>query len=268
MGIERIVKRIALVFFVCSWVQLGTAAAENEDLAEGIRLYDALEYEPAQALLEKALQAEGNSRAEIARAALYLGVVRVALGDQEGGSTWFTVALSYDAKVEIPAGTSPKISDLFNELAARLTFARPSPATDTSAPRNLVTPDTPAIDAMVNEKPVNETREGGSRFWTYAAAGSTLVAGGLALTFGVIAYGTANEIESSPHERAELKGLQDDLDRQGDLANSFLAATGALALTTAIVYLVQKPSKNRMESPAISVSGTADSAIIGTRFSF
>jgi hypothetical protein len=270
MAIERLVGRFALIIFLCSWIQLGEAQAENEDLAEGVRLYEALDYEPAQALFEKALKHEGSSREEIAQAAFYLGVVRVALGDQEAGSLWFTVALSYDDTLTLPAGTSPKISDLFDELKAKLVFARPSSGSETPTNTNnvVIGPKTPAIDALVNERPRDSVREESSMFWTYAAGGSTVVAAGLALTFGVMAYGTASDIESSPHERAELEGLQGDLDRQGDLANTFLAATGVLAATTAVIYLVQGRKKKSLETPAISVSGTADGAMVGTWFSF
>lgn len=269
MGRQGLVRKISFVVFLCSWLQFGQAQAENEDLAEGIRLYDALEYEPAQVLLEKALNTEGTSRKDIAKAALYLGVVRVALGDQEAGSTWFTVALSYDDTVKIPEGTSPKISELFDELAGRLTFARPVMQSVTPEPKLTNVPKTPGFDAL--DKPAtadSEPDESSSMLWTYAAGGTTAVAAGLAITFGVLAFGTASDIESSPHERAELEDLQDTLDRQGDLANSFLVATGVLAATTAVVYLVQRPKKRSVESPAISVSGTAKGAMIGTWFSF
>ncbi len=193
-------------------------------------------------------------------------MVRVALGDQEGAYTWFTVALSYDASVQIPAGTSPKIRTLFDELAARLTFARPIGGTPTPTPTPKLTnaPKTPGFDALGDEKSAPAVRGQGSMFWTYAAGGATVVAAGLAVTFGVMTYSTASDIESRPHERAELEDLQDKLDRQGDLANTFLATTGVLAATTAIVYLVRGRTKKSMESPAISVSAAADGAVVGT----
>jgi hypothetical protein len=195
----------------------------------------------------------------------------VALGDQEAGATWFTVALSYDDSVKIPEGTSPKISELFDELAARLTFARPVMGSVTPLPKISNAPKTPGFDALEKPAPVVPAPEEGSRFWTYAAGGTTAVAAGLAVTavtLGSLAHSTASDIESRPHERAELEDLQDTLDLRGDLANSFLMATGVLAATTAVVYLVQRPKKSSVESPAISVSGTANGAMIGTWFSF
>jgi hypothetical protein len=247
----------------------GRAEAENEDLEEGIRLYEALEYEPAQAKLETALANERSSRADIARAALYLGVVRVALGDPSEGTTWFTVALSYEASAEIPPGTSPKIREQFEAIAAKLTFARTSHSAASTDKPKLDAPPSPGIDALADDTPAPVTKaEEGSMMWTYAAGGATILSAGAALTFGILAYGTANDIESRPHERAELASLQDDLDFQGRLGNAFLAATGALAATTAVVYLVQRPGKKRLETPPVTVSGTSNGAMVGTWFRF
>lgn len=252
---------------LCTWLTAGSALAENDDLEEGIRLYEALEYEPAQAILETALTKEGSTRAEIARAALYLGVVRVALGDASAGSTWFTVALAYDDTLQLPEGISPKIREQFDALAAKLTFARPIAASASVPEPDLIMPKTPAIDALVNDSPPPSAAQP-NKTWLYAAGGATLLATGAALTFGILSYSAANEIESRPHERAELQTLQDKREFRGNLANAFLATAGALAATTVVVYLVQRPGKKTLETPPISVSGSADGAIVGTWFSF
>jgi hypothetical protein len=256
---------IALTIALFLLLGAGPVQAENDDLEEGIRLYEALEYEPAQAMLEAALTHEGSSREEIARAALYLGVVRVALGDVDAGSTWFTVALSYDATVQVPAGTSPKIREQFEALAARLTFTRPTMQAAPVQNNTIEKPNTPAIDALVSGPAVVEEH---SMMWTYVAGGSAILAASAALTFGVMAYTKANEIESGPHERAQLLALQDQVDFRGRVANGFLAAAGALTATTIVVYLVQRPGKQTLETPAISVSGSADGAMAGTWFRF
>jgi hypothetical protein len=259
----KIALSAAILMFACLFCE--RVEAENESLEEGIRLYEDLEYEPAQTMLETALAKEGSTKEELARAALYLGVVHVALGDAAAGETWFTVALAYDETLQVPGGTSPKIAEQFDALAAKLTFARPITAEAAEKP-DLVTPATPAIDALVNApEPAPEQ----SMMWTYVAGGATVAALGAAVTYALLARSTASDIESRPHERAELQDLQDQLDTQGAVANTFLAMTGALAATTAIVYWTQRPGKTTTrESPTISVTGSADGASVGALFSF
>jgi hypothetical protein len=47
-----------------------------------------------------------------------------------------------------------------------------------------------------------------------------------------------------------------------------VAVTGALAATTAVVYWVQRPKKKSLEVPPVSVSGSAESAMVSTWFRF
>lgn len=266
MSMDRPGGLIALAIVLLMCLSVGRAEAENEELEEGIRLYENLEYEPAQATLETALTKEGSSRADIARTALYLGMVRVALGNPDDGATWFTVALSYDATLEMPPGTSPKISEQFDVLKAKLTFARPTEAATTTAPK-VIAPPQPGIEALVSE-PTAPPAQKQSMKWTYIAGASTIVAAGASLTFGIMAYNTAGDIEDRPHERAELAALQDELDFRGRMGNAFLAATGALAATTAVIYWVQRPGKTLETPPPVTVSGSANSAMVGTSFRF
>jgi hypothetical protein len=257
----------AILMFVC--LVAGSASAENENLEEGIRLYEALEYEPAQAKLQAALTEEDATREEISRAALYLGVVSVALGDAAAGETWFTVALAYDDSLQVPQGTSPKIAEQFNALAARLKFTLSvaEPAVETAKEVLAEVPVEPIVEPPPPAPaPVVEDR---GRMWTWVAAGSTVAAAGAAVTFALLARSTASDIESEPHERATLEELQDKLDTRGDVANIFVAVTGALAVSTAIVYFAERPTKKTArEMPSISVAGSRDGAWVGARFSF
>jgi len=241
------------------------AQAENEDLEEGVRLYEALEYEPAQLKFEAALVHEEITKEELARTALYLGVVHVALGNPARGETWFTIALAYDGTLKVPDGTSPKIGEQFEALASRLTFTRPKAPEPTTV---VVAP--PPVDQPSVANTVPKQQERGIPLGTWIAGGGAVATSGLAITFGLMARSTSKDIEARPHGRAELAELQDTLDTRGALANAFVLATASLAATAGIIYLVDRfvvPTSS--EAPAaIDVSATDSGATVGARFRF
>jgi hypothetical protein len=218
-------------------------AGPDEEINAGIRLYNDLEYEAARAKLEGAMNREGASRSEIARAALFLGLVHLHLGETAIGETYFAVALSYDDSLAIPGTVSPKLKNVFQTVAERMAFPRPFAYGAAELPPD---PGPAPPQATVRAKAAHR----GWGAWTAIAASTTVAAGGAATTFALMARSTKTQIEGSPHGRAELAELQDQLSFRANAANLAFAATGALLLGTLAVYKAETRQRARGKQPA------------------
>lgn len=114
------------------------AAAENPHLAAAIRLYNDFEYEAALAQLDKAAKWSANTAADDVTVAVYTGLVRGELGDENGAATAFKIALALDASVAPPVGVSPKIRAVFHRARGEFLKANPQ------QPKAAVGPAPPA----------------------------------------------------------------------------------------------------------------------------
>jgi hypothetical protein len=240
--------------------------APQDKLEQGIGLYGSLEFDRALLAIQDAVN-EPRPLPELARAALYLGLIYMQLGDEATARTFLTVALSYDAGIQLPAGTSPKIAAAFDEIAGRLQFARP-------VQRRLPPPSTSGSaggDTQTNHfgwtKVQLPQERGGPGLWTFVSGGATAAAAAAAATFAVLAQGEKSKIESEPHGRDELAVLQSSLNTKATAANLLMAATGALALSTFFVYRAEsKPAEPARERPQVAAGATGDSAWLEARF--
>jgi len=262
----RIAGVVAFVAATC--LGLGIADADDADLEEGMKLYESLDYENAQSKLELALGHDDASASDIGRAALYLGLVHYNLGNTVAAETYFGVALTFDDSLALPSGTSPKIGDTFKQIR-ELRFPSPrvgEPGGEAVKPIDVAGTGPPRW-GQEPAKPV-ET-EKGFPWWTAAAGTLTAATGGAAVYFALKARATKNTIEDSPHARPELEALQDDLDTQSTVANLLFAATGAFAISTAIVYLVEKRSGSSVERKlSVGATATGSSAWVGASWQF
>ena len=89
----------------------------------------------------------------------------------------------------------------------------------------------------VEKKPAGPPPEPG-RLWTWVAAGTSVAALAAGGFFGMQAKSTDATITGSQHSRAELDGLQSDLQGQASKANLFLGVGVGLAAVTAALFVL------------------------------
>lgn len=113
---------------------LGHAAGE-EDLAEGLRLFAALEYEEAMPRLARAKLDASLGLTARAQAAVYLAMIQLSFGDNASATRNIAEAVGFDRAVNLPAGAPPRVVSMLEEARARLAppaalvlqHARPTP---------------------------------------------------------------------------------------------------------------------------------------------
>ncbi len=96
---------------------LAFAAPEvkNPALAEGIRLYDALDYAGALQSLTQALD-RSSTRADTARVHLYIGLIQHRYKLKLDAEASFLRALEHDPRVRLPKGTPQSAKQLFRKI--------------------------------------------------------------------------------------------------------------------------------------------------------
>lgn len=88
---------------------------KNPALAEGIRLYDALDYAGALQSLTLALDRPSN-RADTARVHLYIGLIQHRYKLKLDAEASFLKALEHDPRVRVPKGTPQSARQLFRKI--------------------------------------------------------------------------------------------------------------------------------------------------------
>jgi hypothetical protein len=103
-------------------VVISASAGPDTSVDEGVRLYDALQFERAALVLKRAASDPALSDSERARANLYLGLSSAQLFDEAGARESFARAAELDPRVRLPPGVSPKVERIFRQaldLAAK-----------------------------------------------------------------------------------------------------------------------------------------------------
>jgi tetratricopeptide (TPR) repeat protein len=106
------------ILVACLVSALPAAAHASGDLEAGLERFEALEYEDAIPLLERALASEALEEEKRAQAALHLGIIHLAYGDTEQARARFGDALGLDPEIALPETASPHIRELFDEARA------------------------------------------------------------------------------------------------------------------------------------------------------
>ncbi len=124
------------------------ANSTNPYLQAGIDLYLDFEYEAALEQLKKAASLENNARFDKIQIGLWLGYIRMELGDEEGARADFMTALRLDPKLELPAKVSPKVAVVFesarDQVLATIPIVPPPVAMAPAEPPVASTPSAPA----------------------------------------------------------------------------------------------------------------------------
>jgi hypothetical protein len=93
----------------------GASDVKNPALAEGIRLYDALDYAGALQSLTQALD-RPSSKKDSARIHLYIGLIQHRYKLKDDAEASFIKALDYDAKVKLPKNATALARTFFKKL--------------------------------------------------------------------------------------------------------------------------------------------------------
>lgn len=94
---------------------ISASDVRNPALAEGIRLYDALDYAGALQSLTQALDRPSN-KADAARIHLYIGLIQTRYKLKADAEASFGRALDYDPRVRVPKGTPQPAKTLFKRI--------------------------------------------------------------------------------------------------------------------------------------------------------
>jgi hypothetical protein len=178
MAIRRILA--ALCIILASWWGLPAPVAAEEKPGElvdrGISMYLEGRYEKAMELLYKALDYKGVELERNRRlgALSYLAFCQIALGDMPGARENFKSLLTVEPAYRLPAGTSPKIVKVFEDVRAKMPKKiEPKPVIEEKPPPGVLPPD------KKPEKP--KPKKSGSSWWIWTIVGGVLVGAGVTL---------------------------------------------------------------------------------------
>jgi hypothetical protein len=99
---------------------------KNRDLAQGIELFDALDYPAALSVLTRALD-QPSSKRDSARIHLYIGLIQQHYKKREDAANSFTLALDYDPRLKPPKNASREARALFMRIRRERLGARDAP---------------------------------------------------------------------------------------------------------------------------------------------
>ena len=155
--------------------KLASAQEKPGDLVDrGIGMYMEGRYEKAMELLYKALDYNEKDLGRNRRlgALSYLAFCQIALGDMPGARENFKALLTMEPAYRLPAGTSPKIVKVFEDVRAKMPKKiEPQP------------PDKPPPGVIPPEKKPEEAKpeKSSSSWWIWAVVGGVLVGAGVTL---------------------------------------------------------------------------------------
>jgi len=220
----------ALAFTSLLWALPALAQqVPNPYLAQARVFYQGLEYERCLQRLEQAAQRE-SPLAEQAEIALYAGLCNAQLGNLERTESHFARALELDRTIALPPYTSPKISAVFEAVAAKL----PQPST-VAPEKRVLTPAT----GLPPEYPglALEARRERSYVAPLAFGGAALLAGGAVTYFGLQAQRLEGQANAA-HFESDAYRLGNDARQSAVLANIGLGVAAAAVSGAVVTWLL------------------------------
>jgi len=106
-------------------VSLTARADGADDLTQGLSLFSALEYTAALPHFAQAKTDASLPAADRARAAIYIGIIQLSLGDEENAQRNFADAIRLSYDVTAPPESSPRVARMLD--AVRAERAKPVP---------------------------------------------------------------------------------------------------------------------------------------------
>lgn len=166
------------IILVAIWGLPPPAAAQEQPgelVDRGIGMYLEGRYEKAMELLYKALDFNEKDLGRNRRmgALSYLAFCQIALGDMAGARENFKALLAMEPAYRLPAGTSPKIVKVFEDVRAKMPKKiEPQPPIEDQPP-GVIPPE------KKPEEP--KPKESSSSWWIWAVVGGVLVGAGVTL---------------------------------------------------------------------------------------
>lgn len=242
-------RTVVLAALLCS----AAAAAQsggNIYLSQGKVYFQALEFEKCVQRMEQAARWQNSTRRELAEIELYTGLCKFSLGQTDESADHFTAALGIDPTLELPPGVSPRIAEVFNEVAERV---RPAAAGRAEAQQSQGSGDAPAngnrelvlvpregpapspVDQSLTARP-----EPPSRVLPITLGGVSVAALATGGIFGAMAkaYEAEHNDRRTFHEEAQVAGKRaQDSAFAANVAFAIAGAAAAGAVTTWLLDL-------------------------------
>jgi tetratricopeptide (TPR) repeat protein len=170
---------VLCIFMATLWGPAPPASAQEkpgELVDQGIGMYLEGRYEKAVELLYKALDYNEKDLGRNRRlgALSYLAFCQIALGDMPGARENFKTLLAMEPAFRLPAGTSPKIVKVFEDVRAKMPKKIVSkPPIEEKPPPGVIPPE---------KKPdESKPKKSSSTWWIWAVVGGVLVGAGVTL---------------------------------------------------------------------------------------
>jgi hypothetical protein len=178
MLLQRIIGMLCILLVLLWGLPPRLAAGENpgELVDQGVQTYLAGRYAHARTLFEKALKFKelDLDRNRRLGALMYLAFCHIALSDQGSAEETFKRLLVLQPAYQLPAGTSPKIVTVFEEVRAQMPKK--------IEPKPLLVEEKPPGVTPPGKKPEEpQPEKSSSTWWIWAVVGGVLVGTGVTL---------------------------------------------------------------------------------------
>jgi len=226
--------------------------ARADSLDAGKELYHQLDYPAARMeLIRAASLPEARRRAE---AYLYLGLINVVEGDLTAAKQSFRAAVSLDASLQVPPGTSPKVRKVFEDVANEIVHeeeesapGRPTVTAPAPSPAPVPPPATIPAPRSVTVIPLPEPGPPGVASVPSPAARPSialpiglLAAGAIAAGIG-IAFGVQELADEAAFHSATVQAnavaARNNANTHAVVADACYAAAAALGIAGGAVWV-------------------------------
>lgn len=214
---------------------LSASAADprNPYLLQAKVFYQGLDFEKCLKRLDQADKWE-NTTEQLAEIELYLGLCRLALGEDQDATEHFELALTIDDTLLLPPLQGPKVTALFEKVRAKVIASKPAPP-----PVVVKPPDAPVKTTLVPEPApvvVSEVRE--RHFAVPVVLGAAAIVGaGVGIVFGVQASTGARQANAAVYESDAVR-LGRQATQSALIANIGYVAAGVALVVAVVTYVL------------------------------
>ncbi len=208
--------------------------ASGEDLLEqALDAYEDLRIEEALDLLLQAERSGDLDEGDMARLHLYRALSRSSLGQEDTAESAFRAALRLNAEISLPEDISPVVLDRFEVIRAQFQAGMTSDPVDPVDPADPIEPVTPPPPPP--PPPPRRLRA----TWAFVGlTGAALITG---LTTTILAVATRASVGSGARRQEDVDDLMAAYRVESRLGFVFLSTAAALAVTTLLVWLGERP---------------------------
>jgi len=225
----------ALAATLCWSAPADAADGDNPHLEQGIKLLDQAEDEKALVQFQRALKRTGSPRAVRIRVHMYLGITYLNLLQEARAERHFRRALRRDVEFKLPAGVSPKITEMVERLRTEVRSAPPPRRPRRRPVRRRVRPAPVPISPSPMQPPVE--RRSGAVYWpALTALGVAVAAGGTGLALGVLARNKAADANDLSTPAGPAQETYDSAEQMALSANILFGVAGAAAVASGVLF--------------------------------